>query len=104
MTNKVIRDGKVAVLYSPGYGAGWSSWNEGENYLYCPELVEAIELGKCREELAKVAEEVFGEDGYYGGAYQLQIGWLEVDTTFRINEYDGAESIEVFDTENFYVA
>ena len=25
--NKVIRDGKVAVLYSPGYGAGWYSWN-----------------------------------------------------------------------------
>ena len=23
---KVIRDGKVAVLYSPGYGAGWSTW------------------------------------------------------------------------------
>ena len=27
MMEKVIRDGKVAVLYSPGYGAGWSySW------------------------------------------------------------------------------
>jgi len=22
---KLIRDGKVAVLYSPGYGAGWST-------------------------------------------------------------------------------
>ena len=22
---KVIRDGKVAVLYSPGYGAGWTT-------------------------------------------------------------------------------
>ena len=25
---KVIRDGKVAVLYSPGYGASWYTWNE----------------------------------------------------------------------------
>ena len=24
---KVIRDGKVAVLYSPGYGAGWYTWS-----------------------------------------------------------------------------
>ena len=24
---KVVRDGKVAVLVSPGYGAGWSTWN-----------------------------------------------------------------------------
>ena len=25
---KVIRNGQVAVLYSPGFGAGWYSWNE----------------------------------------------------------------------------
>ena len=25
--NKLIRDGKVAVLISPEYGAGWSTWN-----------------------------------------------------------------------------
>ena len=25
--NKVIRDGKVAVLVSPGFGAGWSTWS-----------------------------------------------------------------------------
>ena len=24
--NKVIRDGKVAVVVSPGFGAGWSTW------------------------------------------------------------------------------
>lgn len=24
--DKIERDGKVAVLYSPGYGAGWSTW------------------------------------------------------------------------------
>jgi len=27
---KYIRDGKVAVLYSPGFGAGWSTWNDDE--------------------------------------------------------------------------
>ena len=27
---KCIRDGKVAILYSPGYGAGWSTWNDLE--------------------------------------------------------------------------
>ena len=27
--DKVIRDGKVAVLYSPGFGAGWSTWSRG---------------------------------------------------------------------------
>jgi hypothetical protein len=26
--NKLIRDGMVAVLYSPDYGSGWYTWNE----------------------------------------------------------------------------
>jgi hypothetical protein len=30
---KVIRDGKVAVLISDGYGAGWYSWNK--KYQHC---------------------------------------------------------------------
>ena len=25
--NKLIKNGKVAVLYSPGFGAGWFTWN-----------------------------------------------------------------------------
>ena len=28
MTEKYIKDGKVAVAYSPGFGAGWSTWND----------------------------------------------------------------------------
>lgn len=27
LEDKVIEDGKVAVLISPNYGAGWYSWN-----------------------------------------------------------------------------
>ena len=26
--NKVVENGQVAVLYSPGFGAGWYTWNE----------------------------------------------------------------------------
>lgn len=29
--DKVIKDGKVAVLYSPGFGAGWFTWNNHHN-------------------------------------------------------------------------
>ena len=39
---KVIRDGKVAVLYSPGYGAGWFSWHGIEELLYDPVVVGMI--------------------------------------------------------------
>ena len=29
---KIIEDGKVAVLVSKGYGAGWSTWNLDASY------------------------------------------------------------------------
>lgn len=44
--NKVIENGLVAVLYSPGYGAGWSTWNLekelNETLLFHPSLVEMV--------------------------------------------------------------
>jgi hypothetical protein len=45
--NKLIRDGLVAVLYSPGFGAGWYSWNsEHPEILFDPALVELVEQEK----------------------------------------------------------
>jgi hypothetical protein len=89
--NKVVRDGKVAVLYSPGYGAGWYSWNSDEDLLFDPEIVAAVEAG----DLAK-AEAIAGRkypDAYLGGAEQLRIEWIPQGTAFEIHEYDGSESI-----------
>ena len=46
---KVIRDGQVAVLYSPGYGAGWFTWHGVEELLFDPKVVDMLESGKDRE-------------------------------------------------------
>lgn len=44
---KVIRNGKVAVLVSEGFGAGWYSWNrEYKELLFHPKLVEMVEQGR----------------------------------------------------------
>ena len=41
--NKLIRDGKVAVLYSPNYGAGWFTWNDKYlEILFDPEIVNLV--------------------------------------------------------------
>jgi hypothetical protein len=41
---KLIRDGKVAVLYSPGFGAGWSTWNqELPELVFNPVIVDFVE-------------------------------------------------------------
>jgi hypothetical protein len=114
--SKVIRDGKVAVLYSPGYGAGWSTWNyEYPEMLFDPEIVEFLEQHEnddprdtlLKREVTRKIEEIAEKkypDGYFGGADDLTIVWLDEGTHFIVNEYDGSESINVRDDMYWIVA
>ena len=96
---KVIRDGKVAVLVSGGFGAGWYSWNNNhEQLLFHPKLVEMVENNRQKEITDEWVTENLGLDIYTGGAYNLSIEWLPIGTAFRINEHDGSESIETLDS------
>ena len=95
---KVIRDGKVAVLYSPGFGAGWYSWNtEHPEILFHPKIVEMVEQNKTKELDDEWLKENLGIEVYTGGARNLKIQWLPEGTHFDIHEYDGSESIQTFE-------
>lgn len=85
-------NGQVAVLYSPGYGAGWYTWSNDEGMLYDDKIVAAV-LNNDFITAAKIAEEKY--DAYAGGANDLKIYWMKPGTIFKINEYDGHESIEI---------
>jgi hypothetical protein len=100
--DKVIRDGKVAVLYSPGYGAGWFSWHHIEALVYDPRVVHYVETGE-KELILSYVDEVY-PDVYCGGVEDLTIEWINEGTLFRINEYDGSESIEIKDNVDWLVA
>jgi len=97
---KVIRDGKVAVLISPSWGAGWYTWHDMEELIYHPKLVEMVENNQ-REEITEgfIAEllGIIDEDNmpYIGGAEDLVIQWVPVGTEFMIEDYDGYESIRL---------
>jgi hypothetical protein len=107
--NKVIRDGKVAVLVSPGFGAGWSSWSysgEQDNrefMLHDPTLVAMVERGDTVEAIESYVTAVHPHT-YCGGADGLTIEWLPVGTAFRIHEYDGSESVEIRDEMDWKIA
>lgn len=111
---KVVRDGKVAVLYSPGYGAGWFSWNsEHPDCLFNPELVALVEKRNdenyewVTHNIREKAEELYGKDDghfYTGGAGALTIEWVPEGTLFRINEYDGYESVILLNEEKYITA
>ena len=96
---KVIRNGKVAVLYSPGFGAGWYSWNEKKELLFHPKLVEMVENNKQKEITEEFCKDLLKTDDYICvlGAGNLQIEWLNEGTVFEIDEYDGSESIETLE-------
>lgn len=91
---KVIRDGKVAVLVSHGFGAGWYSWNsEHQELLFHPKLVEMVEQKRNREIDDEWVKENLGIDIYAAGSDGLTIHWLPIGTAFEIQEYDGSESL-----------
>lgn len=92
---KVIRDGKVAVLISHGFGAGWYSWNhEHKQLLFDPKLVDMVEKGRANDITEEWVKENLGIDNVYcGGASDLKIHWLPIGTAFLVDEYDGNESL-----------
>ena len=109
--NKVIRDGQVAVLYSPGFGAGWYTWGfsvYGEEMLFDPWIVDVLLSDeytrdeKTQRILAHCA--VKYPDAYTGGVEDLCIEWIPQGTAFRIEEYDGNENIEYRDTTDWITA
>ena len=105
MSEKVVRDGKVAVLLSPGYGAGWSTWaDHKEAAVFAPEVVAWVEAGKPREAYLENEERWGTEFGYLGGMDDLEIEWLPVGTRFEIEEYDGSESLRILTPTDGYVA
>lgn len=96
--------GEVAVLYSPGYGAGWSTWNN-HDCLFTPEIVQLVLEEASREKIAAKAEEIFGDDFYCGSALDtLTVEWLKPGTLFRIDEYDGYETVEIRSREGWNIA
>lgn len=104
---KVTRFGRVAIIYSPQHGAGWYSWHRIEELLFDPELVDMIERGATGEEIGQYCMEHYetGDKPYYwGGADDLEIKWIPEGSLFRIDEYDGAESIVLQDDDDWIVA
>ncbi len=92
---KVVRDGKVAIVYSPGFGAGWSTWASMDGMEFEPKVVEWVENGKNRDEYEKL--ETYLQDKYNyvytGGLSDCVIEWVTQGTPYRIDEYDGSESL-----------
>lgn len=100
--NKFIHDGEVAVLYSPGYGAGWSTWaeeSERDLLLFDPDIVQLVMDRDSDvitpDEFEQKVDMLWQLKSYasYCSPATLVVSWLPVGTLFKVEEYDGSESI-----------
>jgi hypothetical protein len=92
--NRVIRNGQVAVLITPNFGAGWSTWMDKPEILFDPEIVAMVE-NEQHERIIPYCKQTYGQDGYYGAAWSLTIEWVDLGAEFIIEEYDGRETVRL---------
>lgn len=93
----------MKILVSPGFGSGWSTWagNAAFAALTWQPLIEFIESGGDRQELNEDHPAIAGllelhpHEVYVGGnVFGLRVVDIPAGTRFRINDYDGSESID----------
>jgi len=99
---KVIKDGKVGVLVSPGFGAGFSTWGAPIEAIFNPTLIELVQQEKVQEAIGFV--EKTWEDVYTGGVQDLVVVWVPEGKEFIIEEYDGSESLMLKEDYNWIKA
>ena len=90
---KKLVNGKIAVLVSYGFGAGWYSWHESEQLLFEPTIVQMLLDDAGDNAIVEYCKETYGDDYYYGGVDGLTVEFVSPGTKFRIDEYDGGETL-----------
>ena len=99
---KYEKDGMVAYLISPGFGAGWSTWAHEDGLdrfvLFDKTLVEMRERSAPVHEIEDYIKKATGTDYIYMGGWEdVEVRWMAKGTAFYIHEYDGSESIRTTD-------
>ncbi len=109
--NRYIRDGQVAVLISPGFGAGWSTWADSDyrqDCLFDPWIVDVFV--NINYDVNEKVERIAAHCGvkypgmYLGGLESLTVEWVPQGTAFRVDEYDGSESLDIRDMGDWLIA
>ncbi len=102
---KIEKDGAVAVLVSPGFGAGWSTWaDDDKKEAMCMDarIVGAFLSGGSAAAV-QVAVDMF-PGIYTGGGHKLRVEWVPKGKAFEVEEYDGSESVHVLRDRTYLVA
>ena len=122
--NKLVTsNGNTAVAYSPGYGCGWSSYVNNKQMIFDSRLIKLILSDyfkskfndkteyliepKDKEYYVQFMKNVFPDikySPYIDSFCQLRVDFIPQNTLFKIQEYDGNESIKIFDINDYFTA
>jgi hypothetical protein len=101
---KFKRDGKVAVVISPGFGSGWStSYPEYPDLLWDPTLVELLLTDSKKKEIVTYLRLRY-PDVNLDYIDDLKVEWVPEGEQFYVHEYDGNEYIVDDSDENWHTA
>jgi hypothetical protein len=89
---KVIENGHVAVLVTARHGAGWYSWHDNQELLFDPEVVDMVRRKVDYHEIIEYCRENYSDE-YYSGAAGLEVVLVPEGMRFKIDEYDGLETL-----------
>jgi hypothetical protein len=121
----VTSDGRVSVLYSPEYGSGWSTRAykiaikhqltfdskivlhvlSPEFKIWSSHKITADIEQKYKEFIKSVVPDIEDIDIPHVSQFMdLRVEFIPENTMFRINEYDGAEHIEIYRHESYFTS
>jgi hypothetical protein len=119
----VLEDGTVAILVHDNYGSGWSTGYYSDNarqlifdsriilYVLSNEFKEYFTSQKRTTDKAlqiyeNLMRPIFPKMDYPTADTfsKLSVKFIPERALFRINEYDGVESVELFDINNYMYA
>jgi hypothetical protein len=93
---KYVKDGRVAVLVTKDYGAGWYTNHGEEELVFDKHIVEQVLKGEDIKEYLNMVYKTYNfKYVYYNWAHvpDLEVVWVPENTKFFITEYDGWESV-----------
>lgn len=123
--NKLITStGSTAIAYSPGYGGGWSTdYYNNKQMVFDNRLIqlvlseyfisefknkdEYLMQPKDKDYYIQFMKSVFPDIKYLPGINsfcQLVVEFIPQNTRFKIEEYDGNESIKICNPNDYFTA
>lgn len=98
---KYIKDGKVGVIISPGYGTGFYTGGAPLEAVFSPPLITMIQ-NRDLYGVYKILKEK--HNFYFMDLFNLDVKWIPQGSRFKITEYDGSESIEILNEKKWLIA